>query len=125
MIIEVEIAGCPNINLNSRVHHFKQASEMKKWKFYSFAGFKMATPIGHTPFNKAKISIIRYFSGKNKYRDYDNLVACMKPIIDGAKLAGVISDDNYQVTGSWEVSQVRTEKKDYVSIKIEGVNDQV
>lgn len=117
MIIEFKLDGCPNINLNSRVHHFKQAKEMSEWKQYVFI---KAFPFKPTiPFKKAKIKIVRYFSSPNKFRDYDNLVACMKPVVDGLKAAGIIVDDNYEATGQWSVSQIKTkEKSDYLMVTV-------
>lgn len=119
MAIEVRIEGCPSVNLNSRLNHFAKAKHMKDWATTAFYKFRKHKP--KKPFTKAKIKIVRYFSGRNKFRDYDNLVACMKPVIDGIVWAKIIEDDSYQVTGQWDVSQVRLEVGDYLIVSVEGL----
>ena len=41
-----------------------------------------------------------------RWRDYDGLVASLKPVIDGLVKNKIIIDDNYRVTGPWLVTQV-------------------
>lgn len=102
---------------------------MKDWKTISGMAFRreLYRITGQTikpNFEKAKIKIHRYFTGKSQFKDYDNLVASMKPIIDGAVLAGVLIDDGYKITGPWEVEQTRVSdiKEDYLRVVIERVS---
>lgn len=116
MTIKVIIPGCPDVSMNSRLHFSKRAKEIKQWRLLAFYSFRVHRPV--KPFKQVKIKIVRFFSSKNKYRDYDNLVSSIKPLIDGAVDARIMIDDNYQVTGSWDVSQVRSDH-DCVTIEIE------
>jgi Holliday junction resolvase RusA-like endonuclease len=56
-----------------------------------------------SPLINFKISVVRH--GK-KYLDFDNLVASLKPTIDGCKIAGIIEDDNWSLIKKIDVDQV-------------------
>lgn len=120
MIIKVNILGCPVVSMNSRFSALERANQIRAWRKIAFFSFIKTRP--PKPFKKARIKIVRYFSGQNKYRDYDNLVSSMKPLIDGAVDARILTDDNYQVTGKWDVDQVLCEH-DYVMIEIEEITN--
>lgn len=74
------------------------------------------------PLEACKITIIRY-----NYRllDYDNCVASYKNIIDLIVRENILIDDNYKVTGPWDVSQVfRSKQEGPLSyVKIEGFQE--
>jgi hypothetical protein len=61
------------------------------------------------PLKKARITIVRHF-----YRtlDYDGLVGSMKPIVDALVSCGVLSNDTWEVTGPWVVTQEFRTKKE-------------
>lgn len=59
------------------------------------------------PLSSALICITR---NSNRYLDYDNCVASLKPIVDGLVRCGVLEDDNYKVTGTWVVHQYLCKK---------------
>lgn len=67
------------------------------------------------PLTKAKISIVRH---SFRSLDYDNLVASMKPISDALVSCGVLIDDNYEVTGPWNVTQEFRPKSDGPMLEI-------
>lgn len=122
MIVSVVIPGCPDVNMNSRLHFRARAEAIKNWRLTALYSFRRCRPI--KPFRKVNIKIVRYFTEKYKFRDYDNLVTSMKPLIDGAVDARVMIDDNYQVTGQWDVTQMRSDK-DYVTIEIKERTDRI
>lgn len=64
----------------------------------------------HKPENlltSVKLSITIY---KSKLCDYDGAVSTLKPVIDGLK-GLILLDDSYDVTGPWDVRQVRVKHK--------------
>lgn len=75
-----------------------------------------------TPLTKFKISIVRHASG---YLDFDNLVASMKPVIDGFTLAKIIKNDDWSVIRQENISfdQVKTKRgaKKFLVIKVEEI----
>lgn len=73
-----------------------------------------------TPLTKFKISVLRI--GPKTF-DWDNLVASLKPVIDGLTLAGIIFDDSWKYIKSIEIDQKisKTEKK--LILNITGESD--
>jgi hypothetical protein len=78
------------------------------------------------PLNNCKITIIRKVD-KRRFLDFDNLVASFKPLVDSltARHAGIIEDDNYDITGPWTVTQEIRPKKDgpLTYLKVEGLQE--
>jgi Holliday junction resolvase RusA-like endonuclease len=60
------------------------------------------------PLEKFKITVIRHGV---KFLDWDNLVASLKPSIDGLTLAGIIKDDSWNFIRHIEVDQVKSKEK--------------
>lgn len=74
------------------------------------------------PLTKFKISVTRKARG---YLDWDNLIASLKPAIDGLTLAGIIKDDNWKYIRHIDVDQIPAkgeEKK--LLIRVEEVAEQ-
>lgn len=69
-----------------------------------------------TPLKKALIRIVRH-----NYRmlDYDGCVGSLKPVVDALVTAGVLYDDNWNVTGAWDVDQQFRPKKHGPLLEIE------
>ena len=73
-----------------------------------------------TPLTDFKIKIMRL--GPKTF-DWDNLVASLKPAIDGLTQAGIIFDDNWNFIKSIEIDQEisKTDKK--LIITVQGISD--
>jgi len=73
-----------------------------------------------TPLTDFKISVMRI--GPKTF-DWDNLVASLKPAIDGLTMSGIIFDDNWNFIKSIEIDQAisKTEKK--LIITVQGTSD--
>lgn len=84
----------------------KYFSKNKRWDFLIFGMVRGKLPV--KPIERARITIVRHFW---RTLDYDGLVGSMKPVVDALVSAGVLSDDSYQVTGPWVVTQEFRAKK--------------
>lgn len=67
------------------------------------------------PLTKASITLIRH---SWKMLDYDGLVGSMKPVVDALVSCGVLTDDNWGVTGKWNVDQKFRSKKEGPKLEI-------
>ena len=67
------------------------------------------------PLENFKISVQRHSS---KTLDYDNLIASLKPFIDGLRYSGIIIDDSWQYIKNIPVDQVISKNK-IIKIKVE------
>jgi hypothetical protein len=94
-----------SLNKALRGHRAKYFSKNKKWDFLIAGICRGKLP--PKPLEKARIRIVRHFW---RTLDYDGLVGSMKPIVDALVSAGVIADDNWDVTGQWDVTQVFRKK---------------
>jgi len=102
--IEIEIQNQLPTSLNKKLKwgsKYSNGSQAKMWDALIYS--MVADQLPAEPLLKAHITIVRH-----SYRtlDYDGLVGSMKPVVDALVTAGVLSDDNWNVTGPWEVSQV-------------------
>jgi len=61
------------------------------------------------PLKHARITITRHFW---RTLDYDGLIGSLKPVVDALVSAGVLSDDNWGVTGPWICDQQFRTKKE-------------
>lgn len=61
------------------------------------------------PIEFPRFQFIRY-AEKQRFYDWENLNAGLKPIVDGLRHAGIIVNDSYQRTGPWMVSQIAVSK---------------
>lgn len=56
--------------------------------------------------------------GRSRFMDYDGAVSVLKPVIDGLKKLFIV-DDSWELTGAWEVGQVKTKRKEeFVRIEL-------
>jgi hypothetical protein len=67
------------------------------------------------PLTKANITLIRH---SYRYLDYDGLVGSFKPVVDALVSCGVLIDDNWGVTGKWNVDQRFRAKKEGPMLEI-------
>lgn len=77
------------MNLNHRQHYMvaaKQRAEIVNITIWMCRAYKIP------PMRKIKVTM-HYIPKVNRRRDDDNLVATMKPLVDGLVKAGVIPDD--------------------------------
>lgn len=105
-----------SLNKGLRGHRMKYFSKNKKWDWLIAGMVRDRLPT--QPLLKARITIVRHFW---RSLDYDGLVGSMKPIVDALVSCGVLSDDNYAVTGPWVVTQEFRPKKDgpLLTVRIE------
>ena len=93
--LSLRIQGLPpTTNKAGYGHWAKKAKEVKRWRFNVVAVVGTSKP--KSPLKKAKLTLIRCSS---KETDFDNLVISFKPVVDGLKDAGIISDDRSSVIG--------------------------
>lgn len=104
--IEFEIPGTPKatnaiLGRSYWVKH-KNAVAWKRSVAAVTVGQKPALPL-----TWAKLILTRY-----NYRmlDYDGLVASFKPVVDGLVECGVLKNDTWKITGTWDVRQEYTPK---------------
>lgn len=82
--------GKPPLTMNQRLH-WRQRAERTKRIRYSVAFKAKAMLLGH----HEHVSVqLHYATGDHRRRDQDNLVASMKPAVDGLVDAGLIADDD-------------------------------
>lgn len=96
-----------SLNKGLRTHRFKYNAKNKRWDLLIWGMTQGRRP--EKPLQKARISIVRHFW---RTLDYDGLVGSMKPVIDALVSAGVLVDDNWNVTGPWIVDQQFRSKKE-------------
>lgn len=72
------------------------------------------------PLEKFKISIIRRYNGKSL--DWDNLIASLKPAVDGLVMAGIIKNDSWKYIRHIAADQVKAKEgeREALLIKVEG-----
>lgn len=96
-----------SLNKALRGNRMKYFSKNRKWDILIHGMIRFQIPT--EPFEKAHIKIVRH---SWRFLDYDGLVGSMKPVIDALVSCGVLIDDNYKVTGPWDVTQQFRPKKD-------------
>lgn len=80
----------PPLSLNQRMHHHARARVVAEVR--RTAGWlAKAARIGHH--HRVKVELI-YTPATRRRRDADNLVAALKPLVDGLVDAGVVADDD-------------------------------
>lgn len=101
-LLELKLCWLPTgLNKKLNQHFRKRNEENQNWHseiFYYTRGKQPPSPL-----RKCKISLVRYCKDP---LDYDNLTASFKPIVDGLKVAGIIVDDGWKVTGKWDIDQL-------------------
>jgi hypothetical protein len=117
--LEFTIAGKPKAtNALLGASYWKKHKNAKEWKNWVWiACFRELPP---APLTKAKLILTRY-----NYRtlDYDGLVASFKPVVDGLVEAGVLQNDTWKITGTWDVRQAYAPKgKEHIRVVVESVS---
>lgn len=105
--LHLEIPALPkSLNTSFRANKWGRYKADQGWDLLIWEMVKDKLP--EVPLSKARITITRNF-----YRmlDYDGLVGSMKPVVDALVTAGVLADDNWEVTGPWSVDQKFRAKK--------------
>lgn len=98
--IEFEIPELPK-TMNQLLRQSKWVITKEKNKWHRLVYLATLNQVPEIPFQKCKLVIVRYSS---RSLDYDNLVSGCKFLTDGCVKAKLIKDDNFLVTGTWEVS---------------------
>lgn len=92
-LLVIELPGLPpTANARSPGNLWKGVKERKAWREAVARIARLRRP--PAPLTRVSLTCIRYSPVS---MDYDNRVACFKPLIDGLKDAGVILDDNDNV----------------------------
>ena len=102
-----------SLNKALRGYRMKYFKKNHKWDLLVFGMVRHQLP--KEPLKKAHIRIVRHFW---RTLDYDGLVGSMKPIVDALVSSGVILDDNWNVTGQWDVSQQFRSKKEGALLEV-------
>jgi Holliday junction resolvase RusA-like endonuclease len=94
--LEVDVPGIPP-NPNARLHRMAGARIRKEFRRWSqMAALSAISDSGHAddfPLERARVEATFFFKTKRR-RDEDNLIASLKPLIDGLVDAGVLVDDD-------------------------------
>lgn len=68
-------------------------------------------------FSNYKICIKAY---TNRLLDYDNFIYSLKPLVDSLVALGVLLNDNYTRSGSWDCEQIKSKEEFKTTISIFG-----
>lgn len=90
-----EITALPPTTNGSHGHWRKKAKIAKQWRQLTLA-LAIRNGIPPKPLEKADLVLTRFSAVEP---DYDNLVISFKPVIDGLRDAGVLTDDKMSVIG--------------------------
>lgn len=115
-VLEFTLPGLPRSANGSHGHWRVKHAQTKRWKQ---AVFTKAWPFKPPqPLTSAALTLTRMSSVEP---DFDNLVAGFKPIIDGLRQAGVLSDDKRVNVGRpdyrWEYAPPKAGR---VRVRVEG-----
>jgi len=94
IMIKIPMLPPRELNPNARVHWSEKArctNEFRAYtKFYALEQTRFARPC----LEKASVKVTLVIPRNRRKRDIDNLIASLKPAIDGCIDAGIIRDDN-------------------------------
>ena len=79
----------PSLNVLLRMHWAERARVMGRLRDWTAGCVRYAQV---PPLGRARITITRYAPGRPL--DADNAAGAMKPVLDGIKVAGVVTDDD-------------------------------
>lgn len=100
---------CLPKSLNKALRAGRYANNRQNHQFDFLIAGMVRGKLPAKPLEKARIRIVRHFW---RNLDYDGLVGSLKPVVDALVSAGVLVDDNWGVTGPWDVTQEFRPKKD-------------
>lgn len=117
-IIVIELDGVPEaLNVMQRKFRNHHARHKYNQKWYQAVMMAARGKVPPSPWPLVKLTVVVTLPPK-RFRDYDGLVASLKPIVDGLRIACIIKDDNYKVTGPWDVTQVADKTNPDGSVRI-------
>ncbi len=115
-MIEINLEGLPRTANGSHGHWRVKAQRTKALKQRVFAKAWPLRPA--VPLSRARITLTRISSVEP---DYDNLVISFKPVLDGLRQAGIISDDKMSVIGRPDyLWQKCAPKAGSIHVRVEG-----
>lgn len=113
--LKISVEKLPtSLNITLRSHFFKVNKEKQEWNKLIAYHCSNKKPID--PLQRCQISVTRY---SIRLMDYDGLVGSLKPVIDALIYCGIIIDDNYLVTGPWNVDQIKVKHKNEQRLEIQ------
>lgn len=96
----LELPFIVQLSLNDRQHWALKAKHVKEWRDAAHVLAKHA----RIPSCRRVLVELHYLPRTNQRRDPDNLVASLKPLVDGLVDAGVVADDTADfVDRQWPV----------------------
>ncbi len=93
---KVPLAGNEPLSLNDRVHRNRRATQVAQWRSDTAYSVRSA----RVPALDRVQVVLRAWPPTARTRDEDNLVASLKPAIDGLRDARVIPDDSPEYVAS-------------------------
>lgn len=100
-----ELPLTKSMNVTLRQHRFARHNYYNK--IYEDVAWLTKDQRPKAPWEKIELVITRHAP---RLLDFDNLVASLKPVVDGLVRAKIISDDNWNVTGPWIINQRKSTK---------------
>lgn len=85
----LELPFTAALSLNDRMNHWVKAKKVREWRE---AACWLARAAKIPQCERVRVEL-HYMPAQERRRDPDNLVASMKPIVDGLVDAGVVVDD--------------------------------
>ncbi len=104
--LEIFLMGLPPSN-NARLHHMARHQQNIHWKGLVWRQTRKKLP--PAPLEKAKLTVT-FCSAVP--RDHDNIIASVKPILDGLVVSGVLEDDKIVNIGFPEYRFEKVKRKD-------------
>jgi len=90
----------PPLSLNARMHWATKARITKEIRSFVAASLRGAPQVVMADWTGVRVGLV-YVPRDNRGRDRDNLVATLKPAIDGIVDAGIVPDDTPEYV-TWE-----------------------
>ena len=122
-LISFSIKALPPLgNAQTRKHFRERMKDVEVWAILVKAAIGKSIPKSPSPYC---LLTLKRFS--TKMPDYDGLVMSFKHVVDGIKNAGVLVDDNYAVTGQWDVTwaKVSHRKQEGIEVQVLGYDKTV
>ena len=98
--IEIKNHLPKSVNVSLRAHYHKRHAQNKLWDL--LVQVECIGKLPPKPLTSARIRLVRH---AHRTLDFDGLVGSMKPVVDSLVSAGVLVDDSWKVTGTWDVTQ--------------------
>ena len=115
--LEFTIGGLSRMaNPSGKSTHWRKLyDEAKKWQIDVALAVGSRKPI--KPLEKYQLTLVRFSSVEP---DFDGIVRGFKHVVDGLRLAGVISDDKISNSGQWNVAWMKSSPRNgRISVRVE------